>query len=551
MPSRRARSLEPLEPSLLQALQRGDAYPDDPAFGRRPIQHLQTHLSHVFLGEGRVYKVHKAVDLGFVCFATRALRNRDSLRELRLNRRFTPDLYLGLAPLRRVKRGGRLRWTAGPLRDSLARDPGGGAPEHAVVMRRLPEGRDLRTLLARRRVRPEQIDAVARRLAQIHATSRATHPVRTTPKRWLAQVRRPILDNLESLASSLESAGAKQRFVSPKALHALRAANEAALGRLSPTLIARLREGRAVDGHGDLHLEHVWFERDESPPLLIDCLEFRDDLRRIDAASEVAFLAMDLAYRGAHRFAARFLRRYAEAADDFGLYAVVDLFIGYRAAVRAKVAAVAAADPAIAQPQRSAAIVSARRHLGLAARALRPRSGGAVILTCGIVGTGKSSAARVLGDAFDAPVIATDRVRKRDLRRRLAYGRKGRDRVYAGIFERAAAVVGSGRPVVLDATFDTAARRAKALRFARALGVPALLLETRCAPATTRARLAARRVAGIDPSDAGPDFHAVHAALFESPQEWPRARRAVLRTDVPWRAELRAIATVWRRALHP
>ena len=75
---------------------------------------------------------------------------------------------------------------------------------------------------------------------------------------------------------------------------------------------------------------------------MIDCIEFSDELRQIDAAADVAFLAMDLEYRGAPDLAARFLRRYAEQRDDFDLYAVVDFFISYRAAVRAKVAALAA-----------------------------------------------------------------------------------------------------------------------------------------------------------------------------------------------------------------
>ena len=88
-----------------------------------------------------------------------------------------------------------------------------------------------------------------------------------------------------------------------------------------------------MDGHGDLHLQHVWFETDASEPLVIDCLEFDAGLRRIDAAADIAFAAMDLAYRGRDDLAERFLRVYASERDDFDLYGVVDYFIGYRAAV--------------------------------------------------------------------------------------------------------------------------------------------------------------------------------------------------------------------------
>ena len=105
--------------------------------------------------------------------------------------------------------------------------------------------------------------------------------------------------------------------------------------------------GCAVDGHGDLHLQHLWFERDDGDPIAIDCLEFSEPLRRIDAAAEVAFPAMDLRYRGVAAEAERFLRVYARERDDFDLYAVVDFFASYRAAVRAKVASIAVADAAI------------------------------------------------------------------------------------------------------------------------------------------------------------------------------------------------------------
>ena len=90
---------------VLAALARSDAYPGDPS--AREIGHVQTHLSHVFLSGARVYKFRKPVDLGFVDFTARAERDADCLREVALNRRLAPDVYLGVAPLRLD--GGRVR----------------------------------------------------------------------------------------------------------------------------------------------------------------------------------------------------------------------------------------------------------------------------------------------------------------------------------------------------------------------------------------------------------------------------------------------------------
>lgn len=539
------RRVEPLDPGLVSALAQGTALPAGADRRHAPPRHVQTHLSHVFLAGERVYKLRKAVDLGFVCFATRAERNADCLRELRLNRRLSPDVYLGIAPLEQSAGGA---WRVGALRESIPRR---SRDEHVVVMRRLPRGRDARALLAAGRLRSRDIDAVAELVAGFHARSRASRRLAIGAREWRARVAAPVVANLESLAPALAQGGAAAGAFAPARLDRLRAASEAWLDAHAGELETRRREGRGVDGHGDLHLEHIWLEHEGAAPLLVDCLEFRDDLREIDAASEVAFLAMDLAYRGARRLAERFLAHYAAMADDFDLYRVVDFFVSYRAAVRAKVAAVAAGDPSIPPPQRRAAWESVRKHLRLAERALAPPPRhAALVLVCGVVGTGKSSVARTIAETLGAVVIASDRVRKGP---RLAcqptYDEAAKDAVYDALLARALPVLRSGRIAVLDATWDLAARRRRALALAAQESAPALLLETRCAPALARARLAVRQREGRDPSDAGPALHAFSVRRFESVREWPRGHRAVLRTDAPWRSKARALARRWARGL--
>jgi hypothetical protein len=310
-----------------------------------------------------------------------------------------------------------------------------------------------------------------------------------------------------------------------------------------------------VDGHGDLHLQHVWFESDEAEPLLIDCIEFREDLRRIDPAAEVAFLSMDLVYRRRPRLAERFLGTYAEASDDYGFYELVDFYACYRAAVRAEVAALAARDPAVPPAQRRAAAGSARRHLALAARSLEPRAG-ALVLVCGGIGSGKTTAASILAGELGGPVIASDRLRKRlagiALEQRLgagSYDPASRAAIYEKMLERAAPALRSGRSVVLDATFARREWRDRAAACAADLGVLAYLIETRAAEAVVLERLRRRARAGTDASDAGPELLRQDRAAFETTADWPRARRFRIDTDAPrWRAELRALALRLRRA---
>jgi len=543
---------EPLPAGLAEALARREAHPLDPS-AAQGVRHVQTHLSHVYLTGARAWKLRKAAALGFVDFSSRAERNRDCAREVRLNRRLAPDVYLGVAPVESAPGGG---FEVGAIvadseDEALARDP----REHVVAMRRLPDGCDALALLERGVLHARHLDAVADRLARFHAAHGLGRPAPFSPDAWRARIEAPVRDNLRLLepAAGRLFPRAAWRQVESRA----RAFVEAHADRFE----ARRREGRAVDGHGDVHLQHVWFEPGHAEPLLVDCIEFRDDLRQIDAAAEVAFLAMDLLYRGRARLAARFLRRYAAASDDFGLYGVLDYFVSYRAAVRAKVAALAADDAAIDPAQRAAAAASVRRHLALAARALAPPLSGALVLMTGLVGSGKSSVAETLADAAAGVVVASDRVRKalaglaptaRSGAAQGLYDDAAKERVYEALLARAAPVVESGRVAILDATYALERHRAAALAWARERGVAATVVEARCARETALERLAGRAAAGADASDAGPELLAWSEEHYDPPHPRPGVRSVVVATDQPgWRPQARAIARELRAPAAP
>lgn len=525
--------------AVWERLARTEAFPGDPS-ATEGVEWIQTHLSHVYRTARRVYKFRKRVDLGFARFLSLAERNADCMREIELNRRLAPDVYLGVAPLMGSPAYPRI----GPLVES----PRVRAREHCVVMRRLPEGRDALSLLAAGQLGTTRVDALAALIARFHRAHALGTPAPFAREPWLARCTRPAEECLELLA------GAGRELAPPELLAAARDRMRAFAHEHADRFERRRREGRAVDAHGDLHLQHVWYELEGGDPIAIDCLEFNEVLRRIDAAAEVAFLAMDLTYRGAAGLAERFLRSYARESDDFDLYSVVDYFIAYRAAVRAKVAAIAAGDAAIDPAQRARAAASACRHLALAAAALVPTARPTLVLVGGIVGTGKSTVAAELADRLDGVVIASDRVRKQLAgvapTTRLdsswqggAYTSEQSERVYAALLERAGSVLASGRVAILDATFALRARRAEAARFASERGVRVVFVETSCGAEVARERLARRAADGRDPSDAGPELHAESEHGFEPSTEWPECLRIPVRTDAPaWRAGLPGLA---------
>jgi len=537
--------IEPLPAGLVDALSWPAAHPHDPD-AARGVEHLQTHISHVFLTATRVYKLRKAVDLGFLCFATRAERNADCLREVTLNRRLAPDVYLGVAKLEVSAAGFRI----GALCERAVREELDPDAEHCVVMRRLPTGRDALSLLEHGALSASQVERVATLVAGFHARVGLGRPAPFSREEWLERIRRPVEANFEALG---EDVAALPRGLADETHAAVRGFLEREASRFE----ARRLAGRGVDAHGDLHLQHVFFEQNDADPILIDCLEFSDELRQIDEASEVAFLAMDLRYRGRKELAEDFLRAYARESDDFDLYRVVDFFLSYRAAVRAKVAAIAAGEAEIDAAQRDRAAESAARHLELAREALAPRRAGALVLVCGAVGTGKSTAAAEIADAIGGAVIASDRVRKRlaglspterprGAEQDVLYTEATTDRVYAGLFERADPVSSSGRAAVLDATWSRRRHREDALSFASERGLRVLLVRTHCARDVALRRLAARAALGRDPSDAGPERFDPSMAAFEIASEWPAAAQIEVATERDlWREELRARVEQW------
>src|SRR5690606_4039925 len=218
------------------------------------------------------WKLRKAAALGFVDFSTRAARNADCAREVHLNRRLAPDVYLGVAPIE-VDAGGAFRVGAvdpAPDEAALAR----AACEHVVAMRRLPEGCDALSLLARGALRAAHVDAVADRLAAFHARVGLGAPAPFPPEVWRERVAGPVLENLRLLEP------AAGRLVPRATLRRIEARVRAFLDAHADRFEARRRAGRIVDGHGDVHLQHAWFEPGCPEPLLVDCIEFRDDLRQ-------------------------------------------------------------------------------------------------------------------------------------------------------------------------------------------------------------------------------------------------------------------------------
>jgi hypothetical protein len=286
----------------------------------------------------------------------------------------------------------------------------------------------------------------------------------------------------------------------------------------------------------------VYFE-DEGVTIL-DCIEFSDRLRQGDVCADVAFLSMDLAANRRVDLAERLLATYAREAGDFDLYAVVDFYEGYRAFVRGKIAAMAAAAEGLDAAARTRAAADARRYFLLALsadrRLLLERS---VVAVGGVIGSGKSTVAAAIASETSAPVVDADRTRKAMLgvaaNQRLderawagAYDPAFTESVYAEVIRRAHVVLSSGRPVVVDASFRSRSLRSAARALAALEHVPFRFVVCQ-APRDVCLERLARREGERGVSDGRRAIFDDFCARFEPIDELPSAEHLRLDTTRP------------------
>lgn len=466
----------------------------------------------VFLAGDFAYKIKKPVDLGFLDFTTLEARRADCEAEVLLNRRLAPSVYLGVVPVARRDSG-------------LLLGGGGEAVEYAVRMERLPEEATLRARIARSALDRPTVELVARRLAAFHGAAETGPEV----ARW---GRFPAV-----AGNTRENFEQTERFrgttVSPAVWGRLRSLTEKELAARRSLIESRAEGGRVRDGHGDLHLAHVYRFPEREPPddlVVVDCLEFSERFRCADTVADAAFLAMDLEFWGRRDLAGAFADAYFEAAGDPGGRELLGFYEAYRAVVRGKVESLEIEEEEIPEAQRRDALQRARAHFLLALRLLAPpEERPCLVLTTGLPGTGKSCLGRNLEERAGFVRIASDAVRKElagldpdapapagvD---RGIYTPEWTERTYAACLERAGALLFEGRRVALDAGFREEARRREALDTARSWGVQALGLVCQAPPEEVRRRLEARAAApGADPSDADWEVYRALAGRWEEP----------------------------------
>ena len=468
-------------PPLIQALLAPACYP-----GAVPcVTLVQTHISWVFLAGDFAYKIKKPVKLQFLDFSTLQRRHTCCLDELRLNQRFAADIYLAVIPICHTPQQPQLEGTGEPI-------------EYAVKMRRFDEAGRLDRVCARGELRPAHLTDLADTLAAFHQAAAVAPP----GSHWglPREVLGPTRDNFADLRQHLPQVDLKPR------LAALQGWTEAQFGQIRPMLMQRKRRGCVRECHGDLHLANMVLI--DQRVRLFDCIEFSEDLRWIDVASDIGFAYVDLLAHAQPGLGNWFLNQVLSRSGDYQVAQVLRFYAVYRALVRAKVAALGL-NPA------PGAATEAMAYLALAEQLVVPPPV-RLVITHGLAGCGKTWAT----DAWlqHDTCARTLRLRADVERKRLfdldsaacshsptgggIYDAPAHARTYARLHTLANSLLRAGWSVVVDATFLKRSDRAAFASLARGLGVPFCILAPQATPQQLQMRILARQAKGGDASEA-------------------------------------------------
>jgi uncharacterized protein len=430
-----------LQRQLVSFLESAASYPHGPA----EVRVIQTHISWVFIASPFVFKVKKPVNLGFLDFSTLEKRRFFCQREVELNRRLAPEIYLDVVPIYKAATG-------------FSFDAKGEIVEYNVKMRELPHGWFLSELLAKDLVGEREINRVISALHRFYQSETPTPEI----EQWGTPEKLRI--STDENFAQVEPFVAKT--ISPVAFEAIRHFTNDFYIANEKLFFQRIQRHRIRDCHGDLHLDHIHITPERLS--IFDCIEFNDRFRFIDIANDLAFLAMDFDFEGRRDLANLLLKTAAREFGDQDLLKIADFYKCYRAFVRGKVESIQAIEPETARPGEHEK--QADRYFRFALRYAVSGSKPLVLVIMGRVGTGKTSVARQLGAELKWPVFSSDEIRKTsaglpltqrtppELRDKV-YSEQMTQETYKKLVEEGLGALTTHNGVILDATFSSRTNR--------------------------------------------------------------------------------------------
>ncbi|HEY6872407.1 MAG TPA: AAA family ATPase [Geobacteraceae bacterium] len=474
-----------MEQRILQSLLAPSAYPEPTT----SVRLLQTHVSLIFITDEFVYKIKKPVDFGFLNFSTLDRRRFYCTEEVRLNRRLSPDIYLGVVEVRESSCG-------------VAFDGEGRVIDYAVKMKRLPEERMLDRLLREGKATDGDIRRIARTIAEFHLNAERSEEIGRYGS--TENIRRNWDENFHQLGEFASLT------LETRDLRIIREWVETFLAQQQGLFAGRVDQGYIRDCDGDIHMENICLT---DRVWVFDCIEFNNRFRYSDTAADIAFLLMDFDFHDRPDFSDAFLSEYITVTGDRDVVRLLDFYKIYRAVIRGKVESFRLRDPDIPAGEKEAAKERAIRYFRLArGYIIRKKLPPALIITCGLMGSGKSTLAAALSLELGIETLSSDRVRKEiasvpefshvfSAYGTGIYSTEFDAETYRELRTRAEKALAAGRSVIVDATFRKKADRSRFRALAEEHSARFCIIQTTVPEHLARERLEQRAAKPREASD--------------------------------------------------
>ncbi|PKD42410.1 AAA family ATPase [Rhodohalobacter barkolensis] len=491
--------------SLWEFLENREVYPHKP----ERVKHIQTHISHVFIAPPFVYKIKKSIDFGFLDYSTLEKRKHYCEREVALNRRLCSDIYLGVIPI--SKKENTFTFNS---------DNPDEVVEYAVKMKMLDEEYFLYSYIENGSLTNQHLDRVADKLAKFYLQQEPKDDVLQYGE--IEQIRFNTDENFEQTESYIGKTIENEEY------QAIKYFTDQYFEKNQSLFNRRVTQKRIVDGHGDLHLEHIHI-RPESI-CIYDCIEFNERFRCGDLAADLAYLAMDLDFQECRNESRYFVEQMAQKLDDPDLSKMIDFYKCYRGYVKGKVKSLQSGGEENSPKKKKQLQKIANDYFHLSLRYALLGSHPVLLIFMGRIGTGKSTLAEHLANILKIDYFSSDRIRKTlaglplykrpdSSAREKLYSAEMSQKTYRQLFKKINTHLGSGKSAILDATFSLRSQRKEFENHLESIQANYLFIEAQASDETILDRLKTRETEKDTVSDARLEDFEMLTGKYESPKE--------------------------------
>lgn len=436
---------------LIKFLLKPEPYP----YKVKSIKVKETYISYLLFAGPFVYKIKKNVNYGYLDFTTLEKRRHFCFEELRLNKRISKDIYLDVVPIIKIGKNikiGKSSREGIPKKENIL--------EYAVKMKRIPDKYWLPNLIGKKIIGKEIFSKLAKVLADFHNGAETSKEIEKYGK--ISVIERNTEENFSQTKKFVSG------IINPYLYEFIKKSTRKFLKENKKLFEKRIKEVKIRDCHGDFHTQNIFFKKDKI--YVIDCIEFNKRFRYQDVVSDAAFLSMDLDFLSRKDLSEFFVKKYIEKTGDKDITSLLPFYKSYRAYVRAKISCFSLEKYSqkgdlLPQKQRNL-FDEIQKYIALCFKYTLDFSETKpfLIILCGIIGSGKSYLADYISKIAGIPVLNSDVLRKEIFKISIFDHKKGKEKniysekakmlIYKELIKRAAKILKSGSPVIIDATFS-------------------------------------------------------------------------------------------------